>query len=300
MLMRVAFTNQSDFHQLPPTARSCSPVVWACLSWSSTLRSIQDSRSCWCRLQESVQVVWNFMVFYHPRSVQCHSLQSSCAFYSTSVVSARMEDIPWSSNARTHLPNTVLGTIFDCMHLGWWKLWVEAQVQLKNNRWLGVRSSISHRSSETLVIRHPFTIALTLHINMSMSSLSRICFLIMAFITFRVVLMQRSQTPPWWEPVRGLKRPLNIFCWRKSLICDRFHFFIALRSFFFPFTKLPPLSNRIFSGCPFHEINLCKAFMKEYVFNELATSRWITQVIKHVNRTLLLYCHSSMACFQVA
>ena len=92
--------------------------------------------------------------------------------------------------------------------------------------------------------------ASTSHIRVLRLSSSSTCSLIKALNTLRTVRMHRSHTPPWWEPVGGLKVHLTLRCSKKSWIWLWFQLLIASRSSLSPLKKLPPLLECIFSGRP--------------------------------------------------
>ena len=64
------------------------------------------------------------------------------------------------------------------------------------------------------------------------------------------VRIHRSHTPPWCDPVGGLKVHLMPLAKRNSWILSWFHSRTALRSSFSPFTKFPSLSDLTSSGWP--------------------------------------------------
>ena len=153
------------------------------------------------------------------------------------------------------------------------------------DRWLGVRASRSRGSSDTLVMGRPFTTDSTSHIRVRRSSSSNPFFFIIAFITFLTVLIHLSHTPPWCEPVGGLKVHLISCCSRNSWTCCWFQALTACRSFFSPLTKLPPLSERISYGCPLLAMKRLKALMKDSVSKEWTTSMWTARTTRYVKST---------------
>jgi hypothetical protein len=120
-------------------------------------------------------------------------------------------------------------------------------------------------------------------------SSSTVCCFRSANRILRTVLIQRSQTPPWWDPKGGLKIHLTFCCRRNWWIFSWFQFSIALRISFSPLTKLLPLSDLITSGFPLLVMNLRRAWRNELVSRLCITSIWTARTAKHVNNTPYLF-----------
>ena len=91
-----------------------------------------------------------------------------------------------------------------------------------SRRWFGIRASRSCRLSDTFVRGLPLTIFFTSHISVASPSSSRTFSLRRAFITFCMVRMHRSHTPPWLEPAGGLKIHWTLRWRRNSVITSMF------------------------------------------------------------------------------
>ena len=97
----------------------------------------------------------------------------------------------------------------------------------------------------------------------------------------RIVLIIRSQTPPWWEATGGLNSHATLrrlAAWtifaRSSWARHRFSSASAP-------TRLVPLSDHTFYGHPLRETNLTNAFRKASVPKSSTFSRCTARVLKH-------------------
>jgi len=121
-------------------------------------------------------------------------------------------------------------------------------------------------------------------------SSSIICVPRSALRILRMVRIQRSHTPPKWEPYGGLKIHLTLFCRRLSWILLRFHELIldSLISCSPP-VKLVALSNLISLTWSRLAINLLSAIRKESVSKLYAISRCTARIARHVKMTPYLF-----------
>ena len=113
----------------------------------------------------------------------------------------------------------------------------------KRSRWLGVKASGSRASVETVVRGRPFIILSTSQRRVVRLSSSMVCVWSRAWSVFRVVRIQRSQTPPKCEPYGGLKIHLMFFWSKASWILLWFHPLIASLSSLCPPVKLVALGT---------------------------------------------------------
>ena len=86
----------------------------------------------------------------------------------------------------------------------------------------------------------PFITASTSHIRVSNPSSFRTCSLRRAFRILRVVLIHRSQIPPWCDAAGGLKIQRTNCCNKYSRIRCLFHFWIQVRNSFSPADEIGP------------------------------------------------------------
>ena len=135
----------------------------------------------------------------------------------------------------------------------------------RRSRWFGVSALQSLGSLEDFVLALLLTIASTSHISVDNPSSSSACSFRTALRTFLTVLMQRSQTPPWWEPEGGLKIHLMCFCRKNPWICCTFHWEMAELSSLLPPKRFVQLSYRINSGVPRRAIKRLIELIKESV-----------------------------------
>ena len=160
----------------------------------------------------------------------------------------------------------------------------------KRSRWLGVKASGSRRLGETVVRVRPFNMLSTFYRKLGKLSSSIICVPRSALRILRMVPIQRSHTPPKWEPYGGLKIHLTLFCGRLSWILLRFHE-LLLNSLISrsPPVKLVALSDLISLTWPRLAINLLSAIRKESVSKLYAISRCTARIARHVKMTPYLF-----------
>ena len=128
----------------------------------------------------------------------------------------------------------------------------------------------------------PFITASTSHMRVSNPSSFRTCSLRGAFRILGVVLIHRSQMPPWCDAAGELKIQRTFCCNKYSRIRCLFHFWIQVRNSFSPLTKLVPSSVLTNTGFCLLAMKWWRAFIKESVSSECAISMWTALIVRHV------------------
>ena len=153
------------------------------------------------------------------------------------------------------------------------------------NKWFGVSAVSSITSSLDFVNGLLFMTFSVLHNTVCiMSSFMTGEDLNNASKILRIVLIIRSQTPPWWEASGGLNSHATLrrlAAWkifaRSSWARHRFSSASAPK-------RLVPLSDHTFCGHPLRETNLTNAFRKASVAKSSTFSRCTAHVLKHKKR----------------
>ena len=216
------------------------------MCWSSTSSSSRAHPCDWYTPPGCVPAASSCGGFCHHGLRRHRRRRSSCPFCSTSAFLAEMDGIPIPNVARIRQQGTVLAAI-----LG--RALVPGR---SSDMWLGVKASRS-RGSPIYYTDY------TSHNRVWRPSLCNNFSFVIAFTTFLAILIHLSHTPPWCEPVQGgSKVYLMSCCSRNSWTCCWFQALTTCRISFSPLTKLLPLSERIFSGCPLLLMKRFKALMK--------------------------------------
>ena len=132
-----------------------------------------------------------------------------------------------------------------------------------NSKWLGVRGTSSVTSSLHLVKGRELMILSTSQNTVcKISSVKRPQFVSTAIKTFRMVLIWRSHTPPWWEAKGGLNIHSTSRRRAAAITFSRSKLRRLLASSILAPTKFVPLSDHTFRTSPWRVTNLINPFMK--------------------------------------
>ena len=130
----------------------------------------------------------------------------------------------------------------------------------------------------------PFITASTSHMRVSNASSFRTCSLRRAFRILRVVLIHRSQIPPWCDAAgAGGENPTNFLLQQVFMYTLSVPLLNAGAQFFLTTdAKIEPLSVLTNTGLPLLVMNRRRAFMKESVSSECAISMWTALTVRHM------------------
>ena len=193
--------------------------------------------------------------------------------------------------SRNHLRQKTVTMLCACFH---WRRYVSLSKNLPNlwekfplinSKWLGVRGTSSVTSSLHLVKGCELIIlSKSQNTVCKISFVKRPQFVSTAIRTFRMILIWRSHTPPWWEAKGGLNIHSTSRRRSAAITFSRSKLRRLMASSTLAPTKFVPLSDQTFRTSPRRATNLINPFMKLSVSRLSSFSIYTALELKQVKR----------------